>query len=118
MRSNFGQLSGSLDRAKADSVGRRHACSSQSAGSQLHSGLVFRDLSGSGPGHTLLAHDTHAAEAMLVDGGACETDTCVNCCHWYPRAKAHKPRYLAPYVKGPQDKPLKPPSSQLFVAKR
>ncbi len=38
--------------------------------------------------------------------------------HWYPRAKAHKPRYIAPYVKGPQDKPLKPPSSQLFVVKR
>ncbi len=38
--------------------------------------------------------------------------------HWYPRAKAHKPRYIAPYVKGPQDKPLKPPASQLFVVKR
>ncbi len=38
--------------------------------------------------------------------------------HWYPRAKAHKPRYIAPYVKGPQDKPLKPPSRQLFVLKR
>jgi hypothetical protein len=38
--------------------------------------------------------------------------------HWYPRARAHKPRYIAPYVKGPQDKPLKAPSSQLFVVKR
>jgi hypothetical protein len=38
--------------------------------------------------------------------------------HWYPRAKAHKPRYIAPYVKGPQDKPLKPPVSQLFVVRR
>jgi len=37
--------------------------------------------------------------------------------HWYPREKAHKPRYIAPYVKGPQDKPLKPPASQLFVVK-
>jgi len=38
--------------------------------------------------------------------------------HWYPRAKAHKPRYIAPYVKRPQDKPLKPPVSQLFVVRR
>jgi hypothetical protein len=38
--------------------------------------------------------------------------------HWYPRAKAHKPRYIAPYIKGPQDKPLKTPTSQLFVVKR
>jgi hypothetical protein len=29
-----------------------------------------------------------------------------------------KPRYIAPYVKGPQDKPLKPPASQLFVVRR
>jgi len=28
---------------------------------------------------------------------------------WYPLAKAHKPRYIAPYVKGQQDKPLKTP---------
>jgi len=32
--------------------------------------------------------------------------------------KAHKPHYIAPYVKGPEDKPLKPPASQLFVVKR
>jgi len=35
-----------------------------------------------------------------------------------PRARAYKPRYIAPYFKGPQDKPLKPPVSQLFVVKR
>jgi len=42
--------------------------------------------------------------------------------HWrrqyYPASNAHKPRYIAPYVKGPQDKPLKPPGNQLFVVKR
>jgi len=42
--------------------------------------------------------------------------------HWrrqyYPALKAHKPRYIAPHVKGPADKPLKPPVSQLFVVKR
>jgi hypothetical protein len=38
--------------------------------------------------------------------------------HYFPSAQVHKPLYIAPYVKGPQDKPLKPPSSQLFVVKR
>jgi hypothetical protein len=37
---------------------------------------------------------------------------------YYPASKAHKPQYIAPYVKGPRDKPLKPPVSQLFVVKR
>jgi hypothetical protein len=38
--------------------------------------------------------------------------------HYFLAAQVHKPLYNAPYVKGPQDKPLKPPVSQLFVVKR
>jgi hypothetical protein len=42
--------------------------------------------------------------------------------HWrrqyYPSTDAHKPLYIAPYVKGPEDRPLKTPQSKLFVVKR
>ena len=42
--------------------------------------------------------------------------------HWrrqyFSSSNTHKPLYIAPYVKGPADKPLKPPASQLFVVKR
>lgn len=42
--------------------------------------------------------------------------------HWrkqyYPSTEAHKPLYIAPYVKGPEDRPLKAPKSKLFVVKR
>jgi len=42
--------------------------------------------------------------------------------HWrrqyYAASNAHKPRYIAPYVKGPADKPLKAPAGQVFVVKR
>jgi hypothetical protein len=42
--------------------------------------------------------------------------------HWrrqyYPSSKAHKPRYIAPYVKGPADKPLKAPGGDIFAVTR
>jgi hypothetical protein len=38
--------------------------------------------------------------------------------HWYPRLNAHKPRYIAPYVKGPADKPLKAPAGNIFAVTR
>ena len=42
--------------------------------------------------------------------------------HWrrqyYPASKAHKPRYIAPYVKGPADKPLKAPAGDVFAVTR
>ena len=42
--------------------------------------------------------------------------------HWrrqyYPASNAHKPRYIAPYVKGPADKPLKAPAGAVFAVTR
>ena len=42
--------------------------------------------------------------------------------HWrnqfYPGSKSHRPRYIQPYVKGPDDKPLKPTKSSLFAVVR
>jgi hypothetical protein len=42
--------------------------------------------------------------------------------HWrrqyYPASKAHKPRYIAPYVKGPADRPLKAPAGDVFAVTR
>jgi len=37
---------------------------------------------------------------------------------YYPKSNAHKPRYIAPYVKGPADKPLKAPAGSVFVVTR
>jgi hypothetical protein len=42
--------------------------------------------------------------------------------HWrqqfYGRAGRHVPRWIAPYIKGPHDKPLKPPNSTVFAVTR
>jgi hypothetical protein len=42
--------------------------------------------------------------------------------HWrnqfFPSENAHRPVYIEAYVKGPEDKPLKPGSHKLFAAKR
>ena len=42
--------------------------------------------------------------------------------HWrrqfYRSSGAHKPRYIAPYVKGPADKPLKAPAGAVFAVTR
>jgi hypothetical protein len=42
--------------------------------------------------------------------------------HWrrqyYPASDAHKPVYIAPYVKGPADKPLKAPTGDVFAVTR
>ncbi len=42
--------------------------------------------------------------------------------HWrrqfYPASNAHKPRYIAPYLKGPVDKPLKAPDGSVFAVTR
>ncbi|HEY3033556.1 MAG TPA: hypothetical protein VGJ54_02705 [Streptosporangiaceae bacterium] len=42
--------------------------------------------------------------------------------HWrrqyYPASDAHKPRYIAPYVKGPADRPLKAPAGDVFAVTR
>jgi hypothetical protein len=42
--------------------------------------------------------------------------------HWrrqyYPASSAHKPRYIAPYVKGPADRPLKAPAGDVFAVTR
>lgn len=37
---------------------------------------------------------------------------------WYPGSKIHKPKWIAPYVKGPEDKPLKTPRTTLFAVTR
>ena len=42
--------------------------------------------------------------------------------HWrqqfYPSAGRHVPRWIAPYIKGPDDKPMKPPQRTVFAVKR
>jgi hypothetical protein len=42
--------------------------------------------------------------------------------HWrrqyYPGSNAHKPLPIAPYVKGPADKPLKAPAGDVFAVTR
>lgn len=37
---------------------------------------------------------------------------------WYPAESAHKPKFIESYVKGPEDRPLKPKGMELFVARR
>lgn len=37
---------------------------------------------------------------------------------WYPSQETHKPVWIAPYVKGPDDKPLKPPRTRVFAVVR
>lgn len=37
---------------------------------------------------------------------------------WYPSLGTHQPKWIAPYVKGPDDKPLKAPSAQVFAVVR
>ena len=37
---------------------------------------------------------------------------------WYPADGVHRPKFIESYVKGPDDKPLKPASSKIFVAER
>ena len=37
---------------------------------------------------------------------------------WYSSEGIHKPKFVEAYIKGPQDKPLKPPGHKLFVAVR
>lgn len=42
--------------------------------------------------------------------------------HWrnqyYPKRERHEPKWILPYVKGPEDKPLKPPSERVFAVVR
>lgn len=42
--------------------------------------------------------------------------------HWrrqyYPSSEAHKPVYIHPYVKGPEDRPLKPPATTVYAVRR
>lgn len=37
---------------------------------------------------------------------------------WFPTEQKHKPVFIESYMKGPEDKPIKPPSHKLFVAAR
>lgn len=37
---------------------------------------------------------------------------------WYPSLNANQPRWIMPYVKGPEDKPLKPPRAKVFAVVR
>lgn len=37
---------------------------------------------------------------------------------WYPSLNANRPRWIMPYVKGPEDKPLKPPRAKVFAVVR
>ena len=38
--------------------------------------------------------------------------------HWFPSVQQHRPLYIAPHVKGPEDKPLKPPEATVFAVVR
>lgn len=37
---------------------------------------------------------------------------------WYPSLNTHQPRWIMPYVKGPEDAPLKPPRGKVFAVVR
>jgi hypothetical protein len=37
---------------------------------------------------------------------------------WCPKAQVHQPRWILPYVKGPPEKPLKPPRATVFAVVR
>jgi hypothetical protein len=37
---------------------------------------------------------------------------------WYPSLNANQPVWIMPYVKGPEDKPLKPPRAKVFAVVR
>lgn len=37
---------------------------------------------------------------------------------WYPSQRRHQPRYIAPYVKGPADKPLRLPGARVWAVVR
>lgn len=37
---------------------------------------------------------------------------------WYPSLNANQPRWIMPYVKGPEDKPIKPPRAKVFAVVR
>ena len=37
---------------------------------------------------------------------------------WYPSLQEHLPVYIAPFLKGPEDKPIKPRSTPLFAVTR
>jgi hypothetical protein len=37
---------------------------------------------------------------------------------WYPSLNANQPRWIMPYVKGPEDAPLKPPRAKVFAVVR
>lgn len=37
---------------------------------------------------------------------------------WYPSLQRHQPKWITPYVKGPDDKPLKPPRATVFAVVR
>lgn len=38
--------------------------------------------------------------------------------HWFPSKSAHLPIVIAPYLKGPEDKPIKAPRARIFAAVR
>lgn len=37
---------------------------------------------------------------------------------WYPSKQMHQPKWIAPYMKGPEDKPLKLPANRVFAVVR
>lgn len=37
---------------------------------------------------------------------------------WYPSLNANQPRWIMPYIKGPESKPLKPPRAKVFAVVR
>lgn len=37
---------------------------------------------------------------------------------WYPSLKKHLPTLIGPYIKGPEDKPLKPRTTPVFMVNR
>jgi len=37
---------------------------------------------------------------------------------WYPKLNRHQPKWITPYVKGPEDKPLKQPRATVFAVVR
>jgi hypothetical protein len=38
--------------------------------------------------------------------------------HWWPREHVHKPLWISTYLKGPEDKPVKPPGLRVYAVTR
>lgn len=64
------------------------------------------------------AHSEHAGESESVEWSHQWIVSGHWRQQWYPSLDTTQPRWIMPYVKGPEDKPLKPPRAKVFAVVR